>query len=234
MSAPTLTPTHENGTTAQASAMVYVPPERQMTPDRMRDEMEDTGLNLPFVADLLSAMTAHERCGRHLYRSVAGRTNNPVLKRKYEEFGEETEAHVAALAEIVVAMGGDPQYVSPMARATEGQDTKLLESTFMLSGSLDTMTSEMAMLDAVLVAETIDHANWSSLSDLVAQLPAGTTKDSATAVVSRVMEQEDDHLEWARTTRARMTMLQAQSSTAAAMSAKAEELVETVRGWFSD
>lgn len=234
MTTPTLTPTHENGTTARHSSAVYVPPERRMTPERMEEEMADTGLNLPFVADLLSAMTAHERCGRHLYRSVAGRTNNPVLQRKYEEFGEETETHVAALAEIVVALGGDPQYVSPMARATEGQDTKLLESTFLLSGSLDTVTSEMAMLDAVLVAETIDHSNWSALSSLVAQMPAGKLRDSVSAIVERVHDQEDEHLEWARATRARMTLLQAQSSTAAALSAKADELVETVRNWFAD
>lgn len=234
MSTPTLTPTHENGTTARASAMVYVPPERQMSAVRLEEELEDTGLNMPFVADLLSAMTAHERCGRHLYRSVAGRTNNPVLKKRYEELGEETETHVAALAEIVVAMGGDPQYVSPMARATEGQDSKILESTFILSGSLDTITAEVAMLDAVLLAETIDHSNWSTLSALVAQMPAGTLRDSVSAVVERVYDQEDEHLEWARATRARMTMMQAQSSTAAALSAKAEELVETVRNWFSD
>lgn len=234
MSSPTLMPTHENGTTAKASPVVYVPPQRQMTSERIEAEMEDTGLNRPFVADLLSAMLAHERCGRHLYRSVAGRTHNPVLRNKYEEFGRETEEHVRILEQIIAAMGGDPQYVSPMARATEGQDTKLVESTFMLSGSLDTMTAEMAMLDAVLLAETIDQSNWSVMSALTAQLPAGELRDTVSGLVEQVVDEEDEHLEWARSMRSRMTMLQAQSSTAAALGAKAEEMVETVKGWFSD
>ena len=30
--------------------------------------------------DTLSAMLTHERCGRHLYRSVEGRSLNPMLK----------------------------------------------------------------------------------------------------------------------------------------------------------
>ncbi|QGG95733.1 hypothetical protein [Actinomarinicola tropica] len=234
MSTPTLTPTHENGTTAKASDVVYVLPERQMTSDRIEQEMEDTGLNRPFVADLLSAMLAHERCGRHLYRSVAGRTHNPVLRNRYEDFGRETEEHVRILEQIIVAMGGDPQYVSPMARATEGQDTKLLESTFLLSGSLDTMTAEMAMLDAVLLAETIDQSNWSAMSAMTAQLPEGDLRETVTGLVEQVVDDEDEHLEWARSMRARMTMLQAQSSTAAALGAKAEEMVETVKGWFAD
>jgi hypothetical protein len=43
---------------------------------------EGANVNGPFVADLLSAALAHERCGRHLYRSCEGRTNNPMLQRR--------------------------------------------------------------------------------------------------------------------------------------------------------
>lgn len=230
----TLTPTHDNGTTAKASPMVYVPPGREMTDDRIESAMDDLGLNAPFVADLLSGMLAHERCGRHLYRSVAGRTNNPVLRRRYEELGEETEGHVRILEELIADIGGDPQYVSPMARATEGQDSKLVESTFLLGGSVDVMTREMAMLDAVLLAETIDHANWSTLSQLVESIPAGEVRQRVERAVEEVEEQEDEHLEWAREMRSRMIRMQATSSTAQTLGAKAEEMVETVRGWFSE
>src|SRR5205823_11962091 len=36
-------------------------------------------------ADLLGAVLAHEQCGMHLYRAVAGATQNPVLKSRYTE-----------------------------------------------------------------------------------------------------------------------------------------------------
>ncbi len=233
MKTPTLTPTADNGTTSQPSPMVYVPPARQMTPERLEEELVDTGMNGPFIADMLSAMTAHERAGRHLYRSVAGRTHNPVLKARYEEFGHETEDHVRILGEIVVAFGGDPQYVSPYARAVEMMGTKTLEATFLLSGSVDVMTSEMVMLDAVLLAETIDRANWVTLATLVEKLPSNL-KSQVKGLVEEVLEDEDDHLGWATSMRQRMVMLQAESSTMAAMGAKAEELIERVRNFITD
>lgn len=226
-------PTVEDGTTAQASPMVYVPPARQMTPEQLEGQLVETGMNGPFLADMLSAMTAHERCGRHLYRSVAGRTNNPVLKARYEEFGAETEDHVRKLSEIIVTFGGDPLYVSPYARAVEGMGTKTLEATFLLSGSVDAMTSEMVMLDAVVLAETIDRANWVTLATVVEKLPSAL-KAHVGPIVEEVLEEEDDHLGWATSMRQRMVMLQAESSMMAAMGAKAEEIIERVRSFITD
>jgi hypothetical protein len=50
--------------------------------------------------------------------------------------------------------------------------------------------------------------------------------------VGEVEEQEDEHLEWAMSTKAKMTMLQAQSSLATTIGVKAEEMIARVRGWF--
>jgi rubrerythrin len=233
MTSPTMVPTADNGTTSRPTSSVYVPPHRQMTEEMLHQALGATGLNGPFVADLLSAMTAHERAGRALYRSVAQRTNNPVLRSKYEHFGEETERHVAVLDEIVTALGGTPGYISPHARAVEAQGTRLLESTFMLDGSLDPMTAEAVMIDAVLVAETIDHENWVTLSELVDSLP-GELKSEVRGRVDSVLADEDEHLGWAASMRKRMMHLQAESSMVAQMGAKTEELVAKVRSWLSD
>src|SRR4051812_30533526 len=158
-----LFPTKDKGATTKPATMVYAEPTQLVTDDMLRDQLPDLGMNTAFVADILSAMLTHERCGRHLYRSVEGRTNNPVLQAKYREFGQETERHAEILEQLIAQMGGNPSYVSPAARAVEGMDSKLVESTFMLSGSVDLMTAEMAMLDAVFLAESADHANWKAL-----------------------------------------------------------------------
>jgi hypothetical protein len=63
--------------------------------------------------------------------------------------------------------------VSPLARAVEASDSKLGASTFLADGALDPMTGEMAMLDAVFVAEAVDQANWQALQQICGQLPAG-------------------------------------------------------------
>jgi rubrerythrin len=227
-----LTPTKDQGAQVRPLPAVYAEPDAFMTDDALDRFLPDVGVNGPFVADLLSAMVTHERCGRHLYRSVEGRTHNPALRARYREFGEQTERHVRILEDLIESLGGNGCYVSPMARAVQGMDTKLLESTFALAGSVDVMTQEMAMLDAVVLAETIDHANWSTLSQLTDSLPAGDARDRFEAAVREVEEQEDDHIEWATSMRHRMVVLQAEHRTMATAAAKAEEMVERVRGWF--
>jgi rubrerythrin len=233
MPVSTLTPTYDTGARSKGSTYVSLPPGRGVDDEMLRGMLPDIGMNTAFVADILSAALAHERCGRHLYRSVAARTLNPFLKSKYETYGAETERHVEILEGLITAMGGDPQYVSPAARATEGSDTKNLEATFLLGGSVDVMTAEMVMLDAVLTAESLDHANWQAIGRMAAELPPGDLADQFTRAVDEVTSEEDDHLEWARETRTKMILLQAKSQTITALAAKGEELVATVKSWFS-
>ncbi len=220
----TFTPTKSEGATAKPAPMLYVDPACQVDDDTLAAQMPLEAMNSVFVADLLSAMLAHERCGTHLYRSVAGRSRDPMLRERYEHFGDETANHVEILEGLITESGGNPNYVSAMARATEGADNKILESTFILDGSIDPMTSEMAMLDAVYLAESIDHANWQAMADLTTSMPEGALRDSFQGAVDKVEAQEDEHLEWARTTRARLVTLQAENGPAATVGIDIEEV----------
>ncbi len=221
MPTPILVPTKEKGATTKQMPMVYVEEPQQTTNEQLAAQFEGTGLNGAFIADLLSGMLTHEQCGRHLYRSVEGRTNNPMLQAKYKEFGAETEHHAEILEQLIAQTGGNPNYVSPTARAVEAMDGNLLESTFLLAGSLDIIAAEVAMLDAVFVAESVDHANWSTLSKLVDELPAGALQDAFRRAVGEVEPQEDEHLTWATETKQRMVSLQARSTMMATVGAKA-------------
>lgn len=229
----TLTPTKDTGTTTQPGTHVLVEPERDSTARATHDPMPDTGLNGPFIADLLSAALTHERCGVHLYRSAVARSANPVLKSKYEDFERDTLRHVEILESTIAAMGGDPQYVSPMARAVEGMNTHLLESTLTLNGSIDVMGQEMVLLDAVLLAETIDHANWSNLEQLVDHLPEGDARTALSGAVARVEDNEDEHLRWAKETKAKLTLMMARSEGTPKVGSTVEELTAKVKSWFS-
>ena len=203
-----LTPTKDTGATAKANEVLYVEPQVTVDDELLATDMPIEGVDAEFVADLLSACLTHERCGVHLYQSVAGRSGNATFQRRYEEFGAETEHHVEVLEALIAAAGGNPSYVSPLARAVEASDSKLLESTFLASGALDPMVREMTMLDAVFLAETVDHANWQTLGALAEQLPDGKIKDALRAAVREVLAQEDEHLGWARDARAELTMSQ--------------------------
>jgi hypothetical protein len=187
---PTLTPTKATGATTKLMPSVYAEPEQQTSAETMAQFMSGSGLDGAFLAEVLSAMLAHERCGRHLYRSCESRTHNPVLEQKYREFGAETERHVEILEELITTSGGSPMYIGPNARAVLGTDTKLVESTYALGGSLDPLTAEMAMLDAVLLAESMDHANWKLLSQLADQLRDTEWEEPIRSAVSEVEPQE--------------------------------------------
>jgi ferritin-like metal-binding protein YciE len=229
---PILTPTAATGARTVPAEMTYVDPQRVVPPEQLGSFLADSGLNGPFVADLLSDMLAHERCGAQLYRSVAGRTNNPMLKRQYEHFGEETVEHVDILETLVGRLGGDPQYVSPAARATTKAGTGLLESTFLLAGSIDLMTQELVMLDAVLLAEAKDHANWGCLAALVENLPEGDVRDTFAEAVDQVLPQEDAHYGWASETRCKMISTQAKSRAVQLVGEATENLVDRIKSWI--
>jgi hypothetical protein len=230
---PTLIPTVETGARSRPVDLTHVDPAGIMPPTERDAFLDGTGLNGPFVADLLSDMTAHERGGAALYRSVAGRTHNPVLEQRYTHFGNQTVEHVDVLETLVASLGGDPGYVSPAARATEKAGLMLVESTFLLGGSVDLMTQELVMLDAVLLAEAKDHANWSGLSQLVPELPEGEVRDAVRDAVDRVEPEEDDHLGWAQNMRTKLISAQVKSGAAQTATAKAEEMVARIQGLFS-
>ena len=181
----TIVVTNETGGTAQPTEAIYVPPDRQVHDAGSATALAETGVDAPFVADLLSACLAHERCGVHLYRSVAGRTADAELRDRYEHFGAETRDHVERLEQLIAAANGDPQYVSAAARATEKAAAGLLESTYLLSGSVDPMTAELVMLEAVMLAEAKDHSNWELLAQLASAMTDGTLRRRMQTVTER-------------------------------------------------
>lgn len=201
-----LTPTKDTGAQAKASPLLYTEPEQQLTDEQLVTQLQIDGADAPFLADLLSAFITHERCARHLYRSVAGRTAREDFREQYEHFGQETERHVEILEQLITLSGGNPAYVSPMARAVEASDSKLLESTFLTTGSADPDTAEVTLLDAVFLGESADHANWLLLDEIADRLPRSPFANALRIAVDEVLTQEDEHLGWASEAKAELLL----------------------------
>ena len=190
------------GGTAKPVGALYLEPACEVLDAGSATALAACGLNPAVLADLLSACLAHERCGVHLYRSVAGRTTSPSLRKQYEHFGRETLEHVAVLEQLIVDAGGDPAYVSPMARATEATASAILASTFLLRGSVDAVAAELSLLEAVLLAESKDRANWELLAELTMLMADGPVRDQLQEAAAEVLTQEEEHHSWALLTRA--------------------------------
>ena len=98
-------------------------------------------------------------------------------------------------------LGGDPAYVSPNARLNEFQNTKVLEG-LLLSSSVDVAMFDVALVEAVAVAEAKCFANWTFLAELAPELAEGSAARAAIeSAVNAVMEQEEKHAGWATRTR---------------------------------
>ncbi len=203
----TVVVTKDVGGTGKPVALLYGEPERQVLDAGAGTALESTGLDAALTADLLSACLAHERCGVHLYRSVAQRTTIEEHRARYEEFGAETLEHVRILEELIAGAGGDPHYVSPSARATEKAAAGLLESTWCLAGSVDETTAELSMVEAVMLAEAKDHGNWELLAMLAGHMAEGDVRTQLQAAVDVVLAQEEDHYGWAAAARTRLLFM---------------------------
>lgn len=207
---PVTIPTKDTGAKALLmTPMSFTEPEQQMSLESLEAFLGASDLDGVFMADLLSSFLAHERCGYHLYLVAAGTTERSQLREKYQEFGRETENHIRILEELIARLGGDPGYVSPASRLVEANDSKMLESRGLFNGTLDQATVELGLLEAVVAAETKDHANWRLLKNLTEDMPEGAMREAFRAAVDEVEADEDEHLTWATTTWEQMVMAQA-------------------------
>jgi rubrerythrin len=197
--------TKETGATTMPIGMVVTTPECEMTGSKLLQSLGNEQAGGIMLANLLSAFAAHERCGVHLYRTAAGMTQISEWREKYQEFLAQTEDHVRILSDLTTQLGGDPMYVSPQARMTEFTNSKLMEA-ILFDGSVDGMTRELTMLEAVLLAEQKCHANWELLKQFASQSPDSSSSQAIQEAVEQVEDQEDEHVRWAQQTR-QQTML---------------------------
>lgn len=208
----TLTTKETGGVAPLLTNASFSPPEAAIAPEQLGAFLDGTGLNGPFMADLLSSFLMHEQCGLHLYRTAISMTLEPTLREKYEEFGAETEEHIRIFEELITACGGQPGYVSPTARLTEALDSKIHEAAILLPDGADDATLELAILEAVILAETKCHSDWSLIQKLAAELPEGDARTAFQAAVDQVEQQEDEHIRWARETWETLIMTHARST----------------------
>ena len=162
-------------------------------------------MQYPVMLDKLSEFLMVEQGGLKLYRVAAARCTVPALKQRYQEFGQQTARHREVYVQLIQALGGDPNYVSPMARLAQVKATKLIESAMIVDGLApeEIMASD---LENVLLAETKCHLDWELVSQLAKQATDAKLKQAFQQAVQEVEEQEDQHVKWAHQTLSQMAL----------------------------
>jgi hypothetical protein len=205
---PILHVTKDAGATVKPGPMVSAAPAQQTDDAALAPVAAGSGLNAPFVADVLSMSVTHERDGVQLYTALGAMTANPMLSGAFTGFRQDTLRSVDVYETLIARAGGSSLYASPAARMTEAMDAQLLQ-TFLKSGSADPLTLDMTMVDAVLTATMVCVANTELLFDLAEAADEGDAKAAMLDAAGQLGPPQRERLEWARATRRTMAMGQA-------------------------
>lgn len=193
------TVTKLSGGKIRPTSMIVAAPETYLAPKTLHLFAAGSYINGEVLLDLLSSFCTHERGSVRLYKSLVERTRNHVWREKYREFLEETQVQGHLLERVIMHLGGDPMYVSPMARLTELQNTRLTDHA-LLFGSFDTTTRKLAELEAVIQAEHESYSNWAFLSTLVSEMRDTKYRHLLWNAVCRIEPRRDKHIHWALVT----------------------------------
>lgn len=221
----------ETGATVKPGPMVTAIDERSVDDDQLAGFAAGSGLNGPFVADLLSGFVAHERDGVNLFRTLRARSNNPGLVARYGELIEETHRAVDAWEALITRLGGNPQYASPAGRSTEALDGKLVEA-FTLTGSADPLTMEFAGVQAVFAAACLCVANAGIVARLAQEADDGAARTALQGAAATLEPLARSHQEWARSMLEQLAVTQAKHPIAQKAGQVAEKVVGKVKDVF--
>jgi hypothetical protein len=106
---------------------------------------------------------------------------------------EQTKNHVQVLADILTALGLDPDTETPGRKVVRYLGTSLVKTMELASRCTDPQAAQIVAAECVVHAETKDHLNWELLGELAKN---ATAEESAllTPAYEQVEQEEDEHL----------------------------------------
>jgi ferritin-like metal-binding protein YciE len=153
------------------------------------------------VEELLYQALETELGGVQIYQSAIRCAVNDELRQEWRKYLEETENHVRIVTQVFEELGLDTDRETPGRAVVRFKGNSLLQSMEMAREAADPMTAQLVAAEAVVDAETKDHANW-ELIGRVAQEANAELAEALQDAYDQVEEEEDHHLYhtmgWAR------------------------------------
>jgi len=151
--------------------------------------------------ELLYQALETEQGGIKIYETAIRCARNADLKAEWEEYLEQTEGHESVLIELMQQLDLDPERETSGREVVRHIGASLVKAMEMALDSGDPDAAQIAAIECVVLAETKDHQNWELLGQC-AEKAIGPLRKQLEAVVSRVEDEEDEHLYhsagWAR------------------------------------
>jgi hypothetical protein len=145
------------------------------------------------VRELLLQALVHERGGTLVYSTALECVLNVDLREEWEKYLEQTVRHVDVLTDVCVAMGLDPDEMTPGCQIVHHNGKALVIAMKMALANGDRKAAQLVACDCVVLAETKDHANWELIGQCARQLD-GDAASVLKQAYDEVEDQEDEHL----------------------------------------
>lgn len=145
------------------------------------------------LEDLLYQALETEKGGIKVYETAITCAVNPDLKEEWTEYLDETRKHVQVLLGVFQSFGLDPEMRPPSRDIVGGIGEALVASMKKAKATLSPAQAEIVACEAVVLAETKDHANWELLAHVVKKGRHEHLQALKNAV-EEVEEDEDHHL----------------------------------------
>ena len=150
-------------------------------------------MNTKQVEELVLQSLEHEMGGMKIYEAAIACAVNEELKEEWEKYLEQTRTHVTVLEEVCGAMKIDPGKQTPGRKIVRTVGQALVESMMVAKSAGDAQAAEIAACEAVVLAETKDHADWELLGKCAEHL-TGPQADALKSAYDTIEDQEDEHL----------------------------------------
>jgi ferritin-like metal-binding protein YciE len=153
------------------------------------------------VHELLYQALETELGGVEVYTAAIDCAVNDELRQEWEKYLEETENHVRIVGKVFDDLELDADAETPGRQIVRHKGKALVESMRMAAAAGEPAAAQLVAAEAVVDAETKDHANW-ELIGKVAESATGKLASVLQEAYEQVEEQEDEHLYhtmgWAR------------------------------------
>jgi rubrerythrin len=150
-------------------------------------------MNTKQVEELVLQSLEHEIGGVNVYSTALGCAVNQDLKAEWQEYLEQTKAHVRALETLCSALGLEPSRETPGRQVVRHVGAALVEAMNLAVSAGDPAAAELVACECVVLAETKDHADWQLLSKCAEHLDDSIAA-AFKAACSTIEDQEDEHL----------------------------------------
>jgi rubrerythrin len=145
------------------------------------------------LKELLLQALEHELGGTLVYQTALECVINKDLRKEWKEYLDQTANHVEVLTTACVALGLDPDEMTPGRKIVQHNGKSLVIAMKMALAASDPAAAQLVACDCVVLAETKDHANWELIGECAKALE-GEAAAALKEAYEAVEDEEDEHL----------------------------------------